>query len=173
MPNRSEKVASEVLGAVKATKAKIEGLTGGFSHLAREHGEVTALLLRVKSSSDPKVRAELWPKIREELLGHETGERTAVYPVFRQHSELAEFAAEHDREADELERRIQELTITAYDFDLWPARFGELVDLISAHVKEEEGEFFPAASKLLGREKTEQMLGDFERAKAASKNRVS
>jgi len=172
MPNRIEKVASEAMGAVKATKAKVEGLSGVFSQLAREHGEVTALLLRGKASSDPKVRAELWPKIREELLSHETGERTVVYPAFREKTELSLFAAEHDREADELERRINELTMTAYDVDLWPTRFGELVDLITKHVKEEESEYFPAASKAFGRERSEELLRQYETAKASSKSHL-
>jgi hypothetical protein len=66
------------MGAVKATKAKIKGLTGVFERLSREHGEVMALLLRVKASSHPEVRAELFPKIRAELLSHEKGELLEV-----------------------------------------------------------------------------------------------
>jgi hypothetical protein len=47
MPHRTEKVVSEVMGAAKNAKAKLEGVHGVFQHLMREHGEVTALLLRV------------------------------------------------------------------------------------------------------------------------------
>jgi len=58
MPNPAEELASKAMGAMKVGKATIEGLTGIFRKLAQEHGEVSALLMRVKSSSDPQVRAE-------------------------------------------------------------------------------------------------------------------
>jgi hemerythrin superfamily protein len=170
MPNRMEKAASEVMGAVKSTKARLEGLTGVFQHLAREHGEVTVLLLRVKASRDPKVRAELFPKIRAELLAHEKAELTNVYPVFRQQPKLAAFAEEHEDEAGELEAAIAQVTATAYDDELWQSRFEELIALVTAHVKEEESEWFPAAEKALGKPWTEEVLPRYEAAKAKEMN---
>ena len=170
MPHRTEKAASEVLGLVKSAKARIEGVHGVFQHLMREHGEVTALLLRVKASSDPKVRAEFFPLIRQELLSHEKGELSAVYPVLAQYAELAEFAEEHEEDAAELEDQIDRVTETPYDDGRWAERFTELVELVTAHVAEEENEYFPAASKVIDREKSEEMLTQFEAAKARAKN---
>jgi hypothetical protein len=172
MPNPIEKAASEVMGAIKSTKARLTGLTGVFQHLAREHGEVTALLLRVKSSSDPKVRAELFPKIREELLSHEKGELAEVYPAFRGNSELEDIASQHDREASQLEERINALSVLTYDDPSWGGRFAELVELVSQHVKEEEGEFFPAAERILGREVADRLLPRYEEAKARAAQAV-
>jgi hypothetical protein len=166
MPNPVEKVASEVMGAAKSAKARLEGLTGVFQHLAREHGEVTALLLRVKGSGDPKVRAELFPKIRAELLSHEKGELTNVYPGFARQPSLAAFAEEHNNEAGELEAAIAEVTDTPYDDDLWQSRFESLVDLVTRHVKEEESEWFPAAEKALGKSWTEEVLPRYEATKS-------
>ncbi len=170
MPHRTEKVVSEVMGAAKSAKAKLEGMHGVFQHLMREHGEVTALLLRVKASSDPKVRSDFFPLIRQELLSHEKGELTDVYPVFAKHPQLAEFAEEHEEDASELEERIDLVTETPYDDERWAARFAELVDLVSAHVEKEENEYFPAASKVIGREQSEEMLARFESTKASAKN---
>jgi hypothetical protein len=166
MPNGIEKAASEVMGAVKSTKARIEGLTGVFQHLAREHGEVTALLLRVKASRDPKVRAELFPKIRAELLSHEKAELTNVYPVFRQQPALAALAEEHNDEAEELETAIAQVSAVAYEDDAWQSRFEDLIDLVTRHVKEEESEWFPAAEKALGKPWTEEALPRYEATKA-------
>jgi hemerythrin superfamily protein len=166
MPNGIEKAASEVLGAVKSAKARLEGLTGVFQHLAREHGEVTALLLRVKSSRDPKVRAELFPKIRAELLSHEKAELTNVYPAFQQQPALAAFAEEHDNEASELEAAIAEVAGTPYEDARWQSRFEELVQLVTRHVDEEENEWFPAAEDALGKPWTEEVLPRYEATKA-------
>jgi hypothetical protein len=170
MPHRTEKVVSEVMGAAKSAKAKLEGLQGVFQHLMREHGEVTALLLRVKASTDPKVRAEFFPLIRQELLSHEIGELADVYPVFAEYPALAEFAEEHEEDASELEERIDLVTETPYDDERWAPRFAELVDLVSAHVEDEEERYFPAASKVIGRQQSEEMLSRFEETKERAKN---
>jgi hemerythrin superfamily protein len=170
MPHRAEKVASEVMGIAKGAKAQVEGVHGVFQHLMREHGEVTALLLRVKASSDPKVRSEFFPLIRQELLSHEKGEVTDVYPAFAAHPELAEFAEEHEEDTSELEESIDLVTETPYDDERWSARFAELVDVVSAHVEKEESEYFPTASRVIGREQSEAMLARFEATKAKAKN---
>jgi len=166
MANRMEKVASDVMGAVKATKAKLEGLSGVFQHLTREHGKVTALILRVKATSDAKVRADLFPKIRAELLSHEKGELAEVYPVFLQHAGLMAFAKDHEREAMQLEAQIDAVSALAFDDPSWSTRFAELAALVARHTKEEENTFFPAAQRALGAQAAEQMLPRYEAAKA-------
>ncbi len=166
MPNQLENIASEGAGMLKEAKARALGLTGVFAHLAKEHGEVTALLLRVKASSDPSVRDQLFPRIRIELLSHEKGELAEVYPVFREHPELMKFADQHDSEARNLEQQIALVTETSTTDPTWQQHFQKLVDLVSEHVKEEEGTFFPEASRVLGREESNELLSRFERAKA-------
>ena len=165
MANRLENAASGVLGSFKRAKAKIQGLTGVFARLSRDHGEVTALLLRVKATSDRKVRQELFPRIRAELLSHEEGEQTAVYPAFRRSEQLARYAQEHEREAQDLEKEIHLLSTTDYGDPIWRELFSKLVERVSQHVKEEEGTFFPAANRVLGREESERILPQYELAK--------
>lgn len=165
--NRTEKAVSKVMGAAKAAKATVEGVTGVFKQLMREHGEVTALLARVKKSSDIEVRRELFPKIREELVSHEKGELAEVYPVFKQHEDLAGFAETHERDAGALERRILRLSAMAYDDGEWASAFEDLVNAVSQHVKEEESEFFPIASRTLGKEVTEGLTSRYQAKKQA------
>lgn len=160
-----ETIASEVIGAIKAAKGKALGLTGVFAHLAREHGKVTGLLLRLKASSDPALRSELFAKIRTELLSHEKGELAEVFSVFADHAELAAFAKEHRRDAEKLETLIGELSKTDPTEEVWPRRLANLIDNVNRHTVEEENDFFPKASRVLGSKKTEQMLHRFEAAK--------
>jgi hypothetical protein len=169
MTNPAEELASKGMGAMKAGKATLEGLTGIFKRLAIEHGEVSALLLRVKSSSDPKVRAELFPKIRDELLSHEQGEMTVLYPVYREVAELASIAEKHDKEAGQLEQMISTVEETEYQDPAWDTHFDALVDLVKRHVAEEENEFFPKGQKAFG-ERTESLEQEFKRVKEASLN---
>jgi hypothetical protein len=165
MTNPLDEVASKAMGGVKAAKATIEGLSGVFRKLAQEHGEVSALLLHVKMSSDPKVRDELFPKIRRELLSHEKAEREVVYPALRAHAATQLIADKHDKEAGELEKVIAELTSMSTKSEGWTVTFDALVDLVQRHVAEEEHEFFPAGARVLGSQ-TETLLAQYESVKA-------
>jgi hemerythrin-like domain-containing protein len=168
MSHRVETLASKAMGAIKATKAKVEGLTGVFAQLSREHGEVTALMLRVKASFHAEVRADLFPEVRAELLSHEKGELLEVYPVFREHAELVRFADEHDRDAQELLRQLGPLEETDFADEAWPQLFSRFFDLVSQHVHDEERRFFPMANRVLGRESSERMLAQYLRTKNAA-----
>jgi hypothetical protein len=159
-------MASKVAGAMKAAKAAVEGLSGVFKLLTKEHGEVSALLMRVNMSSDIRVRQELFPTIRRELLAHEKGELREVYPAFEANPELHAMAAEHDREARELQQILSELYATSYDDAGWGPRFRQLVEAVKHHTAQEEGKFFPAANRILGKEAAEQMQSRYEACKA-------
>jgi hypothetical protein len=167
MPNRTENAASKAVGAIKSAKATIKGLSGVFKQLTEEHGEVSALLMRVKTGSDQAVRRELFPKIRAKLLSHERGELLEVYPVFERHPELQRMAAEHNRDAKQLERLLEGLNTMAFDDEAWDALFGKLVEVVKQHAAEEESVYFPEANRVLGKEESERINGLYERAKAA------
>jgi hypothetical protein len=165
MPNTLQNAASKTMGAVKDAKATLKGLTGVFKHLMEEHGKVGALLKRVKASSDEKVRAELWPTIRTELLAHERGEVDAVYSVLAQYPETSNIVTVHSREARELQEAIGAVDALSFGDDAWQPTFERLVELVLKHVDEEESEFFPKAQKIIGRSRAQTLLPEFEAAK--------
>lgn len=150
MLTRTEQIASKAMGAMKAAKATVKGLGGVFRKLSQEHGEVTALLMRVKRSTDVEVRRHLFPDIRRELLAHEKGELAVVYPAFRRHPELVSIADAHQNEADQLEQVIQQLSATDYADASWGRIFDRLVELVMHHATEEENQYFPKASRVMG-----------------------
>jgi hypothetical protein len=165
MPNRVEEATSAAMGALKDVKATVKGLTGVFKHLMEEHGKVSALITRVKMSSDKEVRARLYPTIRSELLGHETGELKAVYPAMAPYPELGGIAEEHAREAGELQRQIAEVDRYSYGDAAWGTAFDRLAELVQKHVAAEESHYFPKAQKAMGDDLPKQLLPLFESAK--------
>jgi hemerythrin superfamily protein len=165
MPNRIEKAMSETMGAMKDIKATAKGLTGVFKHLMEEHGKVSALIKRVSMSSDQNVRARDYPTIRAELLGHETGEVKAVYPVLAEFPETARIAEEHATQASELQQAIGEVDGLSFGDAGWGPAFDRLANLVEKHVSQEEGDYFPKAQKVIGDERAKQLLPAFEAAK--------
>jgi hemerythrin superfamily protein len=165
MTNTVEELASKVVGTAKAAKATLEGLSGVFRHLAKEHGEVSALLMRLKATSDPDVRRELFPKIRRELLAHERGELRELYPVFRSNPQTERMANEHDRDAEGLETAVDALTAVAVDSPQWQPTLEALIERVEQHVHREEHEYFPFAQRVF-KDRASELLERFEQTKA-------
>ena len=165
MPNRVEEATSAAMGAIKDVKATVKGLTGVFKHLMEEHGKVSTLITRVKMSSDEEVRARLYPTIRSELLGHETGELMAVYPAMAPFPEVRGIAEEHARDAGELQRQIAEVDRYSYGDAGWGPAFHRLAELVQKHVTAEESDYFPKAHKAMGDDLSKKLLPIFESAK--------
>jgi hemerythrin superfamily protein len=160
-----EELAAKALGAAKAVKATLEGLDGVFRHLVREHGEVSALLLRLKLSADPNVRRELWHNVRNALLAHERAEMLEVYPALRQVDDTRLMALEHDQFAEELQEAIDEVNATATDSPNWQPTLERLIQLVQEHVRDEEEEYFPIADRAF-KGSSNNLLARFEKAKA-------
>ncbi len=161
MPNQMERAASKAMGKVKATKARLKGLKGIFRQLSEEHGEVSALLRRVKMTSDPKVRAELFPKIKKELLSHERAEVSELYPLLMQNPQTRGIAEDHDREAREMEALLESLEQQDYASEGWKRDFIQLADMVEHHARDEENDWFPKAQDVLGHERAESLAGRY------------
>lgn len=167
MTNPIEEMTSKGMGKAKAAKASVKGLKGVFKQLAEEHGEVSALLKRVSMSNDPSVRAELFPKIRKELLSHERGELDELYPLLRQHDETRQMAQDHDSEANEMEALLAQLQAERVEAPQWGENFSRLADIVEHHAREEENEYFPRAQEVLGEQKAVELEQRYLSAKQA------
>ena len=153
MHSRMDGLISTGAGQVKAVRARLGGLHGVFTTLAKQHGEVSALMRALRN--DPEKCDDLWPEIRRELLSHERAELAVVYPALRECGEI-QLADRHDKEASEMEQliaRLEELD----DEQMFMASFGDLCDAVLHHAKEEEKEIFPRAEKALGKERAAQL----------------
>lgn len=166
MPGNLEQVAAKLFGKAKVAKGAIEGLHGVFTTLMEEHGQVTALLLRVRGSTDAGVRRELWPQIRAELLSHERAELEVVYAAFRAHPEIAQITDTHDQDAGRLDAAITQLHEMTFEDPLWNQRFEQLVKLVQQHVHEEEVEYFREGNRVFG-EQSAQLDEQFKLRKEA------
>ena len=155
MPNPVDTIISKGKGAIKSIQARLEGLQGVFRTIAQQHGEVSALLMRVQADADK--RRELWPKIRMELLSHEHAELREVFPVLRQHAATRALADHHDADARQMEQMIARLDSLDIDSEAWGALFSELADSVIAHAGEEEQVIFPAAQEAVGEVAAEDM----------------
>jgi hypothetical protein len=145
-----EQVTSRVMGKAKVAKGAIEGLSGIFTTLMEEHGQVSALMAHLKGNPDLGERRALWPKIRAELLAHEMGELLVLYPVYRMHPEIRHIAEAHEREASLLQPLIAQVDALDFADPRWSERFSALVHLVHNHVRDEEVDFFREGNRVFG-----------------------
>jgi len=161
MPNPLEEIGAKGVGAAKATLARIKGISGVFKTLVEQHGEVSTMLMRLKASQNPEKRLDLWSKIRVELLSHERGELSVVYPALRDFEQTRQFAEEHDGQASELETTIAELDAIDTASDMFASKLDELIALVQQHVDTEENEYFPTAVDVVGKDLAQELDGRF------------
>jgi hemerythrin superfamily protein len=150
-------------GLMKGMKARLDGVVGVYRTLTEQHGEVEALLQRVRR--DAAKRRDLWPKIRGELRSHERAETATVYPALREEEPTRSLAEQHDGDARELEQLIARLDAMEIDSDAWGTAFDELADTVASHAREEETVIFPLAQSVLGDERARQLDDHFLAAK--------
>ncbi|HEY4180067.1 MAG TPA: hemerythrin domain-containing protein [Kofleriaceae bacterium] len=164
MPNRIDSIKAKTAGTAKAVKAKVEGLSGVFNTLAKQHAEAKSLLENLQKN--PEKKADLWPEIRTALISHERAEIRAVYPVLGRYAELHTLTARHNAEADQLEALVGRVD-TNVD---WRPAFDELVSTVIAHAEEEELTIFPKALEIIGKESAKDLDTYFQTAQKQIKD---
>lgn len=145
MPKPMDSMMSKGAGAAHAVKSRLEGLSGVFITLSKQHAEARVLMERLQKN--PEKRDELWPEIRRSLVSHERGELRAVMPVLGTYPQLRTIVDKHDSEAQELEALINQIDVAAD----WRPLFDTLVTTVIAHAEDEEKNFFPLALEVIGK----------------------
>ncbi len=130
-----------------------------FELLEQDHDKVKILLSEGDDTTErgTKTREELFARIKQELLVHETLEEELLYPTLKEHDETKEVSLEGYEEHHFANEVIAELEETPVDDEKWGAKFAVLKENIEHHIEEEEGEMFPKARKVLTSEQIESL----------------
>ena len=148
-------LASRLAGKVRSTASALRGERGIFKKLKEEHGEIVVMMARIGSTSDPKVRRDLFPKIRSMLLSHAKAEQAEFYSVLARYDETRSFAEHGLWEHRQLDSLLDQLHQTDPEEDAWVMTFDTMMTLVNAHIAEEEDDLFPRAKAVLSVEESE------------------
>jgi hemerythrin superfamily protein len=140
-----------------------------FELLKNDHRDVKQLFDEIQGrAADDEVegdRLALFHELRVQLLAHAKAEARVVYSEFELHLELVQMILEAREEHGLVEHVLDEMDGMDAGDDVWLAKLKVLRDLVEHHVEEEEGEQFPAAKKVIDREKCKQLADAFLNAK--------
>jgi hypothetical protein len=132
-------------------------LPGIFGKLTQEHREAARLLERLRQDGDPDLRRGLFPEVRNKLLAHEEGELMELYTLLRRDPRTRALTERHDRQAGQLRVLVDALSSLEPDDPAWPSRLADVIAELEQHVADEEGQYFPEACAVLGREESERL----------------
>ncbi|MBW3594924.1 MAG: hemerythrin domain-containing protein [Actinobacteria bacterium] len=132
-----------------------------FKLLEEDHHKVKKMLGELEDTSEQaiKTREELFAKIKQEMLVHETLEEELLYPTLKEHGKTKEVSLEGYEEHHVVNEIMAELEETAVDDERWAAKFAVMKENVEHHIEEEEGEMFKKGRQVLDQDQID-ALGD-------------
>ena len=125
-----------------------------FEMLEEDHEKVKKMLNELDDTTERgvKTREELFAKIKQEMLVHETLEEEILYPTLKEFDKTKEVSLEGYEEHHVVNEIMAELEQTPVDDEKWAAKFSVMKENIEHHIEEEEDEMFKKARQVLDKE---------------------
>ena len=139
-----------------------------YSYIQRDHRKVAELMDDLLAINLSAVQLNIFDRIKTELELHAASEEQTFYAALEEASRKAnvEDRVVHAKaDHDEVRGLLMILTEESIAGPMWMEKFGELKHAVEHHVKEEEGEIFGKARKLLTQEQADQLARDMDRVK--------
>src|SRR5215204_7185867 len=115
--------------------------------LKADHDKVDRLFQKVKATEESEHKA-LFEKIREELEIHTHIEETIFYPKMKEEQELEDIVLEGIEEHHQAKIFLRELSSLTEDSEKFEPKLKVLMEDVTHHVQEEEGEMFPKIQEI-------------------------
>jgi hemerythrin-like domain-containing protein len=118
--------------------------------LKDDHDTVKQLLADGEKTGESKAarRRSIFEEIKRQMTVHEQIEEEIFYKELRTHPKAKALVLEGIEEHNVVDTILGELELTQPTDEFWPAKFKVMRENIEHHIKDEEGEMFPAARKI-------------------------
>jgi len=136
-----------------------------YTYLKKDHEKVEMLFEDIIEASSYPKREQLFNQLKEELLVHAKSEHNTFYKTLKKYEDLKELIKHADKEHAEIENYLEQLSSLSSKEAKWLVLLGELKYSVQHHVKEEEGNIFSHAKKVLSKEDAQVLVEQMEKAK--------
>ena len=127
--------------------------------LTADHDKVKKMLADGEATTEraEKTRTELFAKLKEEMMVHESIEEEIFYPALKAHPKAKEIVLEGYEEHHVVDEIMGELETTDVTDESWAAKFKVMKENIEHHIEEEEGDMFKQARSIFDADELEQL----------------
>jgi len=134
-----------------------------------DHAKARQLLQELSAVEEDEGgrRAALFADFKAELMIHQHVEEAVFYDHLKDIEATRADALEAINEHHVVDTLLEELDDMPKDNDRWTAKLGVLGELVEHHMREEEGEFFESARKVVSDDLAERMAAQFQKKKRA------
>ena len=136
--------------------------------LKADHKKVDLLFQKVEATEESEHKA-LFEKIREELEIHTHIEETIFYPKVKEEPELEDIVLEGIEEHHQAKIFLRELSALTEESEKFEPKLKVLMEDITHHVQEEEGEMFPKIEEIFDEATLEELGAEMEKEKQSFK----
>lgn len=138
--------------------------------LKEDHRKVEHLFGKVKATEEDEHK-ELFEKIKDELDVHTHIEETIFYPKMKEseNKELEDIIAEGYQEHYAAKTLLRDISDLVEDSDAFEPKLKVLMEGVTHHVQEEEGQMFPKIEEIFDEATLEEIGKEMEAEKAAFK----
>ena len=140
--------------------------------LKQDHDKVDRLFQKVKATEEDQ-HQELFEQIKQELEVHTHIEETIFYPKIKEEKELEDIVLEGIEEHHQVKMFLRELSSLADDSEKFEPKLKVLMEDVTHHVQEEEGEMFPKIEKIFDESTLEELGKKMEEEKKSFKKSQS
>ncbi len=117
--------------------------------LKEDHDKVDRLFQKIKATEEGEEHKELFQKIKAELDAHTHIEEKIFYPRLKEEEELEDITLEGIEEHHQAKMFLRELSNLTDDSEKFEPKLKVLMEDITHHVQEEEGEMFLKVQKII------------------------
>jgi hypothetical protein len=127
--------------------------------LKEDHDRIKKMLADGDKTTErgEKTRQELFEKLKETLVAHESMEEQVLYPALKAHPKAKDLTLEAYEEHHVVDEIMEELEQTPVTDDTWGAKFTVAKENLEHHIEEEEGEMFKTCRDIFSRAELDQM----------------
>lgn len=122
--------------------------------LKEDHDRIKKMLEEGDKTTErgEKTRTELFMRLKETLVAHESMEEQVLYPALKANPKTRDLTLEAYEEHHVVDEILEELEQTLVTDEKWGAKFTVAKENLEHHIDEEETEMFPLCRQVFSRE---------------------
>ncbi|MCF6157286.1 MAG: hemerythrin domain-containing protein [wastewater metagenome] len=139
-----------------------------FQMIKSDHKKVKDLFKKMKGKPKGGTREspeDIFPEIDKELHGHMEGEEKLFYSTLEKEDDLRETILKNYEEHGIAKKMLEDMDKMSKGDEKWMAKLSVLRDVVERHMKDEEGDMFKKARKVIKRDQAQELGKRFEEEK--------